>query len=35
MKFSISLWKFTITLRVLDANPADKDLAVSLSISWK
>jgi len=35
MNFSVKVWVVTITLHLVDINPADGDLRVGLSISWK
>ena len=34
MKLSIKIWKFTITLKVLDMDTSDRNVSVAIILSW-
>jgi len=35
MKLNLRIWKFTLTVHLLDLDARDKDLSVGISLSWK
>lgn len=35
MKFTVKLWRFTLTLSLLDIDLSDGDIELSLKVAWK
>jgi len=35
MRFTIKVWKVQLVLKLLDIDPSDQDLSISLSLSWR
>jgi len=35
MKFTIKIWKFSVTIDLFDLDLSDGDVAVGITISWK
>jgi len=35
MKFSLKVWKFKVTIDLLDVDPSDKDISIGIAVSWK
>lgn len=35
MKLALKIWKFTLTIHLIDLDPSDKDISIGISLSWK
>jgi len=35
MKFSFKIWILTITLKLLDVDPTDGNVSISIKLSWR